>query len=146
MSSDMISPVPGERIDTVVTDPVTAERRRRTDYAGTVWYGGRPQMTGGMVMGRGGAAQITTPFWLPDSHVYDAAMAADAQVQASAAVQSMVEYCQILDVSAGLGEHPQDSGALLVYVAVTAAARVPLGGAYRVTVICGPEALQPPAT
>jgi hypothetical protein len=38
---------------------------------------------------------ITTPFWLPDSHVYDAEAAADAQVQASAAVQSMVEHCQI---------------------------------------------------
>lgn len=35
-------------------------------------------MTGGMVMSRGGAAQITTPFWLPDSHVYDAEAAADA--------------------------------------------------------------------
>lgn len=58
----------------------------------------------------------------------------------------MVEHCQILDVSAALSEHPQNSRALLVYVAVTAAARLPLGVAYRVTVVCGPQALQPPVT
>jgi hypothetical protein len=146
MSADMISPLPAQRIDVVVADPVTGEQRRRTDYAGTVWYGGRPQMTGGMVMSRGGAAQITTPFWLPDSHVYEPGAAADAQVQASAAVQSSTEYGQILEVRAALGEDPQNSGALLVYMAVTAAARVPFGVAYRVTVICAPQALQPPAS
>ena len=141
----MISPVPAQRIDTVVADPVSGEQRRRTDYAGTVWYGGRPQMTGGIVMSTGGAAQITTPFWLPDSHMYEPGAAGDAQIQASAAVQSATEYGQILEVGAALGEDPQNSGALLVYVAVTAAARVPFGVAYRVTVICGPEALRPPA-
>ena len=41
---------------------------------------------------------------------------------------------------------PQDGGALLVYVAVTAVANLPLGVAYRVTVICGPDAIRPPAT
>ena len=138
----MISPLSAQRLDMVVADPVTGERRRRTDYAGTVWYGGRPQMTGGMVMSRGGAAQITTPFWLPDSHVYEPAAAADAQIQATAAIQSSTDYGQILEVHAALGGDPQNSDALLVYMAVTAAARVPFGASYRVTVICAPEALQ----
>jgi hypothetical protein len=145
MSGEMISPLPAQRIDTIVADPVSGDQRRRTDYAGTVWYGGRPQMTGGIVMSRGGGAQITTPFWLPDSHMYEPEAASDALIQASAAIQSSTEYGQILEVGAGLGEDPQNSGALLVYVAVIAAARVPLGVAYRVTVICGPEALRPPA-
>jgi hypothetical protein len=145
MSGEMISPLPAQRLDTVVTDPVSGEKRRRTDYAGTVWYGGRPQMTAGLVMSQGGAAQITTPFWLPDSHAYEPAAAGDAQIQASAAVQSTTEYGQILEVGAALGEDPQDSGALLVFVTVTAAARVPFGASYRVTVICGPEALRPSA-
>ena len=141
----MISPVPTQRIDTLVADPETGEQRRRTDYSGTVWYGGRPQITGGMVIGGGRIAQITTPFWLPDSHKYGPGAAAAVQIQASAAVQSAAGDAQILDVSAGLGEDPQNSGALLAYVGVTAAAPVPLGVAYRVTVICTPEAVRPPA-
>jgi hypothetical protein len=145
MSGDMISPVPAQRIDTLVADPETGEQRRRTDYSGTVWYGGRPQMTGGMVMGGGGLAQITTPFWVPDSHKYGPGAATTVQIQASAAVQSAARDGQILDVSAGLGEDPQDGGALLAYVAITAVASLPLGVAYRVTVICAPEALRPPA-
>ena len=141
----MTSPVPAQRIDTLVADPETGEQRRRTDYSGTVWYGGRPQITGGMVIGGGRIAQITTPFWLPDSHKYGPGAAAAVQIQASAAVQSAAGDAQILDVSAGLGEDPQNSGALLAYVGVTAAASVPLGVAYRVTVICAPEAVRPPA-
>ena len=141
----MISPLPAQRIDTLVADPQTGEQRWRTDYAGTVWYGGRPQMTGGMVMGGGGLAQITTPFWVPDSHKYGSGAATAAQIQASAAIQSAARDGQILAVSAGLGEDPQDSGVLVAYVGVTAVASLPLGVAYRVTVICTPEDLRPPA-
>lgn len=146
MSGELISPVPAPRIDTVVADPVTGRQRRRTDYAGTVWYGERPQMTRGIVMSQGAGAQITTPFWLPDSHVYEAEATADAQVQASAGIQSMAEQCQILEVGASMGEDPQNSRALRVCMTVTAAGRLPLGVAYRVTVICAPEALQSPIT
>jgi hypothetical protein len=142
MSSDMISPVPAPRIDTLVEHPVTGLKQRRTDYAGTVWYGGRPQVMGGMVVSRGGGAQISTPFWLPDSHAYDAQAAAEAQVQASAALQSVSDHGQILEVAAALGEDPQGGGAMRVYVAISATARVPLGVSYRVTVITGADAVQ----
>ena len=37
---DTISPEPAERIDTVVADSLSGEQRLRTDYAGTIWYGG----------------------------------------------------------------------------------------------------------
>ena len=94
-----------------------------------------------MVVSRGGGAQISTPFWLPDSHAYDP-QAGDVQVQASAALQSVSDHGQILDVAAALGEDPQGGGALRVYVAVSATARVPLGVAYRVTVISGVDAVQ----
>lgn len=76
----MIHPMPAQRIDTVVADPVTGDQRRRTDYAGAVWYGDRPQITGAMVMSRGATAQITTPFWLLDSHVYEAGATGNAQI------------------------------------------------------------------
>jgi hypothetical protein len=142
---DTVSAVPTERIDTIVTDPVSGEQRRRTDYAGTVWYGGRPEI------GRprqGALAEITTPVWLPDSHAYEPEAVADAQVQASAAVQSVwIQSAggalQIFEVNAALGEDSQNSGALRVCLTVTAEANLPLGVAYRVTVICGPEALRP---
>jgi hypothetical protein len=145
MNGDMISPVPAPRIDTGVTDSASGDPRHRTDYAGTVWYGGRPQMTGGMVIGGGGIAQITTPFWLPDSHMYEPGAAGDAQIQASGAVQSAARDSQILEVSAALGEEPQGSGGLLLFLAVTAVASLPLGVAYRVTVVCPREAMRAPA-
>lgn len=144
---DTISPVPAQRLDTLVADPVSGEQRRRTDYAGTVWYGARPQM------GRplpAGSAEITSSFWVPDSHMYEPGAAADAQVQASAAVQSAWIHStggglQILETSAALGEYPQSNGGLRVFVAMAVAAELPLGVAYRVTVICAPETLRPPA-
>jgi hypothetical protein len=138
----MIDPAPVQRLDTLVTNPLTGVQLHRTDYAGTVWYGGRPQVSGGMVISRGGGAQIGTPFWLPDSHAYDPAAAASAQIQASAAVQSTVEYAQIMEVSAALGEDPQGSGVLRVYVTVAGSSRIPLGVSYRVTVICPPEGVR----
>ena len=143
--SGEIAPVPAQRIDTLVTDPQTGEQRRRTDYSGTVWYGGRPQLTGGMVVSGGRIAQITTPFWVPDSHKYGPEAATGVQIQAGAAIQSAAREGQIVDVSAGLGEDPQDGGALLAYMGVTAVASVPLGVAYRLTVICAPEAVRPAA-
>lgn len=149
ISADEAISVPAQRIDTVVADPVSGEQRRRTDYAGTVWYGGRPQITGGYPL-PGRNAEISTPFWLPDSHRYEPGAAGEVQVQANAAVQGGMATSaggnfQILEVAAALGEDPQTSGALLVFVAVTAVATLPFGVAYRVTVICAPEALQPPA-
>ena len=63
---------------------------------------------GGAVESRG-RAQISASFRLPDSHVYNAETAADAQLQATASVQSTVEWAQIAEVGAGLGQDPQDS-------------------------------------
>jgi hypothetical protein len=148
ISADDVVSVPAQRIDTVVADPVSGAQRRRTDYAGTAWYGGRPQIVSGQAL-PGRHAEIGTPFWLPDSHRYRPGVPGDVQIQASAAVQGGLVTSnggsfQIFDVAAALGEDPEIGGALLVFVAVTAIATLPLGVAYRVTVICNPEALQPP--
>ncbi len=143
---DTVSAVPVQRIDTLVTDPTTGAPRRRIDYAGTVWYGGRPERGRTLV---GSMTEITTPFWLPDSHMYEAGAVGDTQIQATAAVQwawasSNGGRFQIFDVSAALGANPQHSGVLFVYVAVNASADLPFGVAYRVTVVCAPEAVRPP--
>jgi hypothetical protein len=138
MSSSMIEPVPAPRIETLVTDALTGVERRRTDYAGTVWYGGRPQVMSGMTVTMSSSAQISSPFWLPDSHVYTSA---DAHLQASAGIQSLSgEPSQIVEVGAGLGEDGQ-AGGLRVWLAVSAVARIPLAVSYRVTVLCSPDAV-----
>ena len=135
---------PAQRIDTLVADPASGEQRRRTDYAGTVWYGGRPQFVGSHPL-PGKHARISASVWLPDSHTYAAGAA--VQVQATAAVQAGMATStggdfMVLDAGAALGADPQDSATMLVYLTVNAVASLPLGVAYRVIVVCVPEVLR----
>ena len=146
ISPDNMVFAPAQRIDTLVADPLSGEQRWRSDHAGTVWYGGRPEIVRGQPL-PGRSAQLTSPFWLPDSHAYEQAAAGDVQMQASASVQgawatSAGGNFQILEVVAALGEDPQSSAALRVYMTLTALAGLPFGVAYRVTVICRPDALR----
>jgi hypothetical protein len=129
-----VTVVPAQRIDTSVADPASGAQRRRTDYAGTAWYGGRPQLIGENARS-GPGARVDAPFWLPDSHTYETG---DMQIQATAAVQGGLVVSNggsfmILEVEAALGEHPD--GGLKLFVTVVAVARLPLGVAYRVTVV-----------
>ena len=86
MSADAPTVVPSDRMDIVASDPVSGAPRRRTDYAGTRGYGGRPQMVGKHPLPGEGAAQIKSPFWLPDSLTYEAAASGEVAIQATAAV------------------------------------------------------------
>jgi len=145
ISADDVVVVPSPRIDTVVTDPGTGEPRHRTDYAGTVWFGGRPQLSGAFVIS-GAHEQFTMPFWLPDSLGYEPSAAALATVQASVALQGLGSgssggQFHVLDVSAGLGQDP-GGGALLAYVSVSASTGLPVGLSYRATVLCPREVVR----
>lgn len=131
-----IAVVPAQRLDTLVMHPASATQRRRTDYAGTVWYGGRPQLIGDSARS-GPSARVESPFWLPDSHAYEAR---DVQIQAVAALQCALSVSSgstsaILEIDAALGENPADPGVLRLFVILVAIARLPLGITYRVTVI-----------
>jgi hypothetical protein len=142
---------PAQRIDTLVMDPDSGEPRRRTDYAGTGWWGGRPQMVGRYPLPGQPAAHISEPFWLADSLAYEPGAVGRAQIQATAAVQGGLATDsggnhEILDVMAALGEHPEAGGALLLYVAVTAVASLPFAVSYRVTVVCSPDLVRPRGT
>ena len=46
MSRNPIEVVPNPRIDTLVVDAASGLQRRRTEYTGTVWFGGRPSLSG----------------------------------------------------------------------------------------------------
>ncbi len=76
--------VPAERIDSLVTDPVSGAERRRTDYAGTVWFGGHPEVISGHPLPGHSAAEVKNPFWLPNSHAYEPGARDDIQIQATA--------------------------------------------------------------
>jgi len=151
ITADKMTVTQAERVDSLVTDPDSGEQRRRTDHAGTVWYGGRPQLISGRHPLPGDtAAQISSSFWLPDSHAYDAVAGESVQIQATASVQGGLATTAggnllILDVSASLAAHPHVSDTALVYVTVNAAASLPFGVAYRVIVICAPEIVRAPA-
>ena len=139
---------PARRLDTLVRDAASGDERRRTDYAGTVWYGGRPEFIGKHPLPGDTAAQISGTFWLPDSHVYGAAATAGADIQTSAAVQGGLATTSggnllILDFAAALGDDPSGSGTSRVYAAVSAVASLPFGVAYRVTVVCAPALVRP---
>jgi hypothetical protein len=151
ITADQMTVTHAQRVDSLVTDPDSGEQRRRTDHAGTVWYGGRPQLRAGRHPLPGDtAAQISSSFWLPDSHAYDAAAGESVQIQATASVQGGLATTAggnllILDVNGGLGANPDGSGTTLVYVTVNAAASLPFGVAYRVIVLCAPGILRAPA-
>lgn len=141
---------PSQRLDTLVKDADSGDERRRTDYAGTVWYGGRPEIVGKHPLPGDAAAQINGTFWLPDSHVYEAAATAGADIQATAAVQGGLATSAggnllLLDFMSALGDDPSGSGTSRVYAALTAVASLPFGVSYRVTVICLPELVRPAA-
>jgi hypothetical protein len=149
ITADNVTLAPSQRIDTQVADPDSGEQRRRTDYAGTVWYGGRPQMVGRHPL-PGTHAEISASFWLPDSHTYEAEAAGGVQLQATGAVQGGLATSTggdlvVLDVGAALGADPHNTATMLVYLTVNAVANLPFGVAYRVTVVCAPEVLRMPA-
>ena len=127
--------------------PVERQQRHRTDYAGTVWYGGLPQIVGGTAPRP--ERRDRGSFWLPDSHSYEPGAAGDIQIQGAAIQGSRATSAggnfTILEVAAALGQDPGNSGAALLYLAVKAIATLPLGVAYRAVVICAPEAVRPPA-
>jgi len=149
ITADKVTFAPAQRIDTLVTDPDSGEQRRRTDYAGTAWYGGVPQIVGSHPL-PGTNARISASFWLPDSDAYAAGAGGGVQVQATAAVQGGLATSTggnllLLDVGGALGANPHNGGTMLVYVTVNAVASLPFGIAYRVIVICALDMLRTPA-
>ena len=142
--TDGIEPVPQPRVDTLVTDAATGEQRRQTEYSGTVWLGGRPQMTGFGSVSRGGLASIESPFVLPDSLPYVASRTADAVVACTIASQSATAAPQIADYRAGLVPDPRGGDLAWLQLQIVAVAQVPLGVSYRVVVQVALDAVAKP--
>jgi hypothetical protein len=136
MAASPIDVVPQPRIDTLVTDAATGLQRRRTEYAGTVWFGGRPQVTGFGTVTRTSMAGIESPFFLPDSLPYRPDPLEDAVVACTVAIQGAEEGThQVLDCRAGLVPDPRNPAVCWMQLQVVARSMVPLAVSYRVVAV-----------
>lgn len=133
---------PQPRVDTLVTEATTGAIGRRTEYSGTIWFGGRPQFTGFGMVTRSQAAWIETPFFLPDSLPYHPDAAAAAVIVASVAIQSAPdEGHQLAEYRAALVADPRNPAVAWVQLQLRAGLHTPTAVSYRVDVIVPPEAV-----
>jgi hypothetical protein len=129
------------RIDTLVTDAASGGQRRRTEYTGTVWFGGRPNIDGATVVR---PARIDSPFFLPDSLPYRPDPLDDAQVVASVGVQAAPEGEHlVVEARAALVADPRNPVVCWVQLQVVGRAAVPLGVSYRVDVLVAMNGILP---
>lgn len=142
MADTLIEVLPQPRIDTLVTDASTGGQRRRTEYTGTIWFGGRPQADSYASRPTAGFATIESPLFLPDSLPYRPDPEGDAQTACTVAIQGAEDgYHQILDYRAGLVPDPRNDAVCWIQVQISALARTPLAIAYRVVVLAAPDAI-----
>ena len=139
---------PARRLDSLVADPASGGQLLRSDYAGEVWFGGRPKFEKDGIVLPGRYEQITSAIVLPDSHVYRAETIGEALIQTtgallSARTTSQGGDAQILGCRAALTPDPGDASLLRVELTVEALALLSVGVSYRVTVICSPDAVAP---
>ena len=141
VADSMIEVYPQPRIDGFFEDP-NGVRRRRTEYAGTVWYGGHPKITsmGAMSMNRN--AQIETPVFLPDSLPYLADKLADASLSVTVALINISDHFNLFGCSAAFVPDP-GGRPTWVQVHVSATGRVPVALSYRVVALTAPDAVEP---
>jgi hypothetical protein len=133
MAASQIDVIPQPRIDTLVTDATTGMQRRHTEYTGTVWFGGRPQVTGFGTVTRTSMAVIKSPFFLPDSLPYRPDPLEDAVVACSVAIQGAEEGAhQVLECRAGIRPDPRNPAVCWMQLEVVGRSMVPLAVSYRV--------------
>jgi len=136
---------PAQRLDTIVIDPAGGAQLHRSDYAGEIWFGGRPTFSGINAL-PGQTSEIDSTLPLPDSLVYAGGTDGSVQIQTTAALLSARATSaggagQILETVGTLEPDPDGGGTLLTTVRIAAVALLPVGISYRLTVICSPEAV-----
>jgi hypothetical protein len=134
--------IPQPRIDTFVRDAATGAERRRTEYSGTVWFGGPPD-TGGRIVGFVSTfLRDATPVFLPDSLPYRRDALSDALVSCTAAVQgSTAETNFVTAAGAAWADDPRGGDLAWLQLTLDVYGKEPLGVAYRVVALCDPEAV-----
>lgn len=137
---------PQPRIDTLVRLPGGSDARR-TEYAGTAWFDGKPQITG-LALQRPPHAprgirttNFQVSFFLPDSLPYARAALGDAMLSLSVALAGSGEHAAIVDAAAVFADDP--SGApTWIQVHIRASIGWPAGVAYRIVALTPPDAVR----
>ena len=142
----MIEVEPQPRIDTLVRLAAGGEARR-TEYVGTVWFDGKP-IVSGLTLQRSPHAprgirmpNFQASFFLPDSLRYDRARLGDATLSTAVVLQASGERAAIVNAAATFTDDP--SGApTWIQVHVNGHLGWPAGVGYRVVALTPPGAVQ----
>jgi hypothetical protein len=136
---------PQPRIDTLVR-LVSGGEARRTEYVGTVWFDGKPEIAG-LTLRRSATAPrgIRTPnfeasFFLPDSLPYRRAQLGAATLSVSVVLQGSGETSAILDASASFTDDPSGNPVTWVQVHMRGSLGWPAGVGYRIVALTPPDA------
>jgi hypothetical protein len=118
----------------LVTDPATGAQRRRSDYTGTVWFGGAGKIRV--------AVREDARLFLPDSLPYWRSRLDDAAVTCSVALQLQTGYPNaITDPHASWVPDPRNDDLAWLQMAFSVEGRDPLAVSYRVVAMCDPDAI-----
>jgi hypothetical protein len=136
---------PQPRIDTLVRLAAGGEARR-TEYVGTVWFDGKPEVSGLLLRRSPNAPRgIRTPnfatsFFLPDSLQDDRARFDQATLSVSVVLQGSGETGAIVDAAAVFTDDP--SGAPVTWIQVHLRGHLgwPAGVGYRIVALTPPDA------
>jgi hypothetical protein len=143
----MIEVEPQPRIDTLVRLPGGGEARR-TEYIGTVWFDGKPVISG-MTLRRSPNAprgirqtNFEASFFVPDSLAYQRAALGDATLSLSATLRAGGgDTSAIVDATAVFADDP--SGApTWIQVNLRASIGWPAGIGYRIVALTPPDAVR----
>jgi hypothetical protein len=136
---------PQPRIDTLVRLAAGGEARR-TEYVGTVWFDGKPELSGLMLRRSPNAPRgirmpnFATSFFVPDSLQYDRARLGEAVLSVSVLLRGSGETSAIVDAGATFTDDP--SGAPVAWIQVHLRGHLgwPAGVGYRIVAVTPPDA------
>jgi len=137
------------RLDTVVTAFQTDARRLRSDYAGMAWVGDRPDSESGLLGPDYRQRDVDSQLFLPDTHWYDVDALDDVEVQvsvgllqvASTALRTQGLVGAVAEPVVEFFEHPEGLPGVGLCLGLRGQIFSNLGLSYRVTVLCGPDAV-----
>ncbi|GAT09721.1 uncharacterized protein RMCN_2854 [Mycolicibacterium novocastrense] len=142
----MVEVEPQPRIDTLVTLTNGADARR-TEYTGSAWFDGKPQVSGLALRRAPNAPKgIRTPnfsasFFLPDSLPYNRASLADATLSVSVVLQASGETGAIVDAAVTFTDDPSGAPTWL-QLHVHGHIGWPAAVGYRVIALTSPDAVR----
>jgi hypothetical protein len=142
----MIEVEPQPRIDTLVR-LATGGEARRTEYVGTAWFDGKPQLSGLMLRRPPNAPRgirvpnFSASFFVPDSLPYNRAALGDVTLSISAVLAGSGETGAIVGAAAVFTDDPAGTPTW-IQVHVHGHLSWPAGVGYRIVALTPPDAVR----